>query len=460
MSGCTEQKPCRMRLCPFCDPDGYMNMPLGGPKVEHNDYLRTLQIDEEPSDTEYAQWRVTVGLDEDPEDEPEPDILAGIRDGAWLDAQNFPPVRYAVPEVIPEGLTLLVGAPKIGKSWLILGMLLGVASGGAALGSIRLDQPRRVLYLALEDGDRRMQDRCRQLLGPDPIPAAYTYLTRAEPNTILPVIDAYLDRYDDTALVVIDTLGKVMPQALPQETMYQRDYRVGGKLKAIADRRPGLALVVVHHDRKAGADDFVERVSGSHGLAGAADTVIVLSRDRQSTDGIVQITGRDIPEGEYALAMAGMGTWVLDGDDLAEASRRAQERKSIEGLGERSAEVIRLVVDRYEDNPEGITPSYVAAELGMDSKTAQVYLSRAVEASRLSKLARGRYAPWNPVGSVGLLVSEHDQTNNQHNQHPDTPPTGVWERVCSSPDCTNPLYSAQGLETGLCWHCRKAEEET
>jgi RecA-family ATPase len=81
-------------------------------------------------------------------------LLATLRTGAWLDAQVFPPLSYAVPGLIPKGSVLLVGAPQIGKSWLVLGVGLAAASGGKALG---LDIPKRpVLYLALEDGDRRL----------------------------------------------------------------------------------------------------------------------------------------------------------------------------------------------------------------------------------------------------------------------------------------------------------------
>jgi len=106
------------------------------------------------------------------------ELLATLRDGAWLDAQEFPPLTYAVPGVIPEGSVLLVGAPKIGKSWLVLTIALAAAAGGQAL-SIQVPK-RPVFYLALEDGDRRLQDRCRKLLRGDPIPRDFEYLTRVE----------------------------------------------------------------------------------------------------------------------------------------------------------------------------------------------------------------------------------------------------------------------------------------
>jgi hypothetical protein len=78
------------------------------------------------------------------------DLLAGLRNGAWLDAQEFPALRYHLPGIVPEGSSLLVGPPKIGKSWLVLSLALAAAAGGQALG-----QPidaRPVFYLALEDG--------------------------------------------------------------------------------------------------------------------------------------------------------------------------------------------------------------------------------------------------------------------------------------------------------------------
>jgi len=113
-------------------------------------------------------------------------LLATLRTGAWLDAQVFPPLSYVVPGLVPEGSVLLVGAPKIGKSWLVLAVGLAAASGGKALG---LDVSKRpVLYLALEDGDRRLQDRCRRLLADDPIPAEFQYLTRIEPGRIIDTI--------------------------------------------------------------------------------------------------------------------------------------------------------------------------------------------------------------------------------------------------------------------------------
>jgi hypothetical protein len=332
-------------------------------------------------------------------------LLAGVRTGAWLDRQDFPPLLYAVPGVIPEGFTLLAGAPKAGKSYLALGLLLARASGGHALGRTPVGAPRRVLYVALEDGDRRMQARCRDILAnahrpDDPIPELFCYLTRVAPGTIVATVEAFLDTFPDTAFVVIDTLGKVMPAPLPNETTYGRDYRVGGRLKAITDARPGLAVVALHHDRKAVSDDFVERVSGTNGLAGAADTVIVLARKRQSRDGLLMVTGRDVAEGEYALTMSGDGTWQLDGADLADAAKTARQRAEANALSDFSTDVLAFV---RQGGADGVARKEVAQRFGAH---VDKYLSRLVEAGRIERAGRGRYRSTDTPVSELSNVSE------------------------------------------------------
>jgi RecA-family ATPase len=199
-------------------------------------------------------------------------LLATLRTGAWLDAQEFPPLSYAVPGLIPEGSVLLVGAPKVGKSWLVLAVGLAASEGRKALG---IEIPKRpVLYAALEDGDRRLQDRCRRLLVGEKIPPAFQYLTRIEPGRVGDTIAAWIHWHQEPPpLIILDTLGKVLPPTQIGEDRYQRDYRVGTALKRIVDTHPGATLLINHHQRKAEAADFVDAVSGTAGLAGAADTI-------------------------------------------------------------------------------------------------------------------------------------------------------------------------------------------
>jgi hypothetical protein len=348
-------------------------------------------------------------------------LLAGLRNGAWLDLQDFPPLRYAVPGIIPEGSTLLVGPPKIGKSWMVLAWALAKAAGGIALSSIKVD-PAPVLYLALEDGDRRMQDRCRTLLQGEPIPAAFDYLTRVEAGRVVETISAWLKRHPGAApLVILDTLGKVMPPAIAGESSYQRDYRIGTALKHIAESEPGAAVLTNHHDRKATAEDFVDAVSGTHGLAGAADTTVVIVRARNDQDGLLKVTGRDIPEGEYAVTFTG-SDWRLDGADLDAAARTARTRAVSAGLGDRSAEVVDIV----NRHPDGIGPTAVAELLGIEPKHAGTYLARLTDAGRIAKPGRGIYRPSTPVETVESVEWQtRDAAERFHNSTDSTPLQGA-----------------------------------
>jgi hypothetical protein len=360
---------------------------------------------------------------------PDPDLgaahddplLAGLRNGAWLDRQDFPPLRYAVPGIIPEGSTLLVGPPKIGKSWMVLAWALAKASGGIALSSIKVD-PAPVLYLALEDGDRRMQDRCRTLLQGDPIPAAFDYLTRVDAGRVVETIAAWLKRHPAAApLVILDTLGKVMPPALAGESSYQRDYRIGTALKHIAETEPGCSVLTNDHDRKATADDFVDAVSGTHGLAGAADTTVVIVRARSEQDGLLKVTGRDVPEGEYAVTFTG-SDWHLDGHDLVDAARTARTRAAAAGLGDRSADVIEIV----NRHPDGIGPTAVAELLGIEPKHAGTYLARLAAAGRIVKPGRGIYRPSTPVETVeSVELQPISDPERFHNSTDSTPLQGA-----------------------------------
>jgi hypothetical protein len=350
------------------------------------------------------------------------ELLAGLRDGAWLDAQNFPPLRYAVPGILPEGSVLLVGPPKIGKSWFVLAAGLAIAAGGRMLG-IQVGDPRPVLLAALEDGDRRLQDRCRKLLVGDPIPKRFQYLTRFTAGRLLQTLTAWLDMHgDEQPLVVLDTLGRAMPPAAAGESAYQRDYKIGAALKRAVDDHPGATLLTNHHDRKAASEDFVDSVSGTHGLAGAADTIVVLARRRIDESGVLKVTGRDVAEGEYALRFLDGSTWQLDGGDLAEASDRARQQATVDRLGDQSAGIVRFIANTVG----GVRAADVADEMGMSAKLAGDYLRRLAEAGRIRRLTRGLYGelPANPTWGSAESVGSEELTGSNSTLSTGTPGTG------------------------------------
>lgn len=310
-----------------------------------------------------------------------------VRTGTWLDEQEFPALRWAVPGLMPEGFGLIVGGPKRGKSWFVLDCGLAIATGRNALGGIHTGAARPVLYLALEDGHRRLQDRARKILGDHPIPGMFHFVIRVSPDLVLPVIGDWLTAYGDQApLVILDTLGKVMPTALPGEGAYQRDYRIGGRLKEIADAYPGTTVGVVHHDSKQARDDWMESTSGTNGLNGSADWTLNLARPRNEADGLLRITGRDVAEGEYAVTFEGH-RWVLVGGSLPAAAEAATQRQLTEGISDRSAEILKTLAQ----HPDGIGPTALAAAHGMKAPEAGTYLGRLVDSGRARKVGRGLY---------------------------------------------------------------------
>lgn len=313
-----------------------------------------------------------------------------IRDGAWLDRQQFPPIRWVVEGLIAEGLTVLVGPPKLGKSWFALALALAVASGGRVLGCLAVGKPRPVLYLALEDGYRRLQSRARHLLGEgEPIPGRFECAIKGPPRELLESMTTWLDENrDDEPLVIVDTLAKIRPAERAGESAYTADYRFVGGLKNLVDDVAGAAMVLVHHTNKRGAGegDFLEAVSGTNGIAGAADCTIVLARPRKDQAATISVTGRDVPEGEYA-ATCSEGVWTLDGDSLKAAAAAVDERRQTANLGERSAQIVAYV----NAHPAGVRPTDVDKALGITD--ARTQLGKLAKAGRINHPSHGLYIP-------------------------------------------------------------------
>src|SRR5215218_2859436 len=250
-----------------------------------------------------------------PDNNTAPSIPHGRR-SSWtakeLMRYVFPDPRYAVPGVLAEGLNLLAGAPKLGKSWLALNVAAAVADGGTALNRVRVERGE-VLYLALEDPPRRLQQRLRLVLSGEPAPDGL-FIETAWPKLLeggCARLDAWLDEHPDCRLVVVDVFAKVRGIPDANVNRYDADYAAMASLKTIADKHE-IAILVVHHTRKALADDFLDSVSGTQGLAGAADAVLVLSRSRGSADAKLRITGRDVEEAEFAMLFnPAEGVWSL-----------------------------------------------------------------------------------------------------------------------------------------------------
>jgi hypothetical protein len=263
----------------------------------------------------------------------------------------IPPARWAIDGLLPEGLTLFVGSVKVGKSFGAIGLTVAVTAGGRAFGQIPVQQGP-ALYLALEDNERRLQERYREvLLGSQAADELYVALEWPRVHEGgLPKLDSWLEEHPDTRLVVVDTLKKIRPPTGERKSVYDADYESLEGLQKIAAARH-VAILVVHHVRKAAADDPVDRISGSSGLPAACDGIWVLERQRRTNEATLFVTHREAESQELALLWdQDLLNWILAG--TAEDFRVTKERQAILdvliGGGEPMA--MRELADALEKN--------------------------------------------------------------------------------------------------------------
>lgn len=227
----------------------------------------------------------------------------------YLDVHTVAVTQFIVEGLLPEGLHILAGSPKIGKSWLALWICLRVSKGVPVwdLSTMR----GTVLYLCLEDSYARIQNRLFQITSDAPDTLHFTNLSGSIGDGLENQITAFLAVHPDTNLIVIDTLQKIR-DIVPDSNSYASDYRDLSMLKNLADKHH-IAILLVHHLRKMKDDDPMNMISGTTGISGATDSNFVLKRkDRNSPRAELHCTGRDIESRVLELSFQKeTHTWVL-----------------------------------------------------------------------------------------------------------------------------------------------------
>jgi len=202
--------------------------------------------------------------------------------------QSRPPV---INGLLYPGTYLFAGAPKVGKSFLMAQLAYHV-SKGLPLWGFPVHQGT-VLYLALEDGNDRLQQRLFRMFGPDSADALRlaNYVKQLGVG-LEEQLKSFVQERPDTKLIIIDTLQKIRETG-GDKYSYANDYEVVSKLKRFADEC-GVCLLLVHHTRKQQADDKFDMISGTNGLLGAADGAFLLYKEkRTSSSAVLDVTGRD-----------------------------------------------------------------------------------------------------------------------------------------------------------------------
>lgn len=203
------------------------------------------------------------------------------------------PIEYCVDGLISQGLFILAGAPKVGKSWLALDMCLSIAKGEKVLGKETLCG--HAVYLSLEDSLIRLQNRLYELTDEPSDNLNFAIMAESISNGLPEQIEYCRKRFDDLKIVVIDTLQKVRNES---ESSYSSDYKELSVLKSLADKL-GIAIVLVHHTRKCSDGDPFNMISGSTGLSGCVDgSMVLIESKRGSRKAKLYCVGRDIENQE------------------------------------------------------------------------------------------------------------------------------------------------------------------
>lgn len=264
-------------------------------------------------------------IEAEPRRRQAPKVYGPTMDAAELLGLDLPPLRMIVPGLLPEGTAILAGPPKLGKSCLVYQMAVEVSVGGELFGERVVSGS--ALYLALEDGKRRGQERIRAALDGRTLPWGRLDIRWDAPKIgegLEEMLVEWLEAHHDAAFVAIDTLGRVRPRSSGKRNSYEVDVEDVGRVQSICRDR-AVALVLVHHTKKDRGDDFVAEVSGTYGVSGSVDTNIVIARPRLKDVGKIIVTGREIAEAEIIVSFDGF-LWHAAPEAMADAS---YERRTI-----------------------------------------------------------------------------------------------------------------------------------
>ena len=234
-------------------------------------------------------------------------------DGATLMSQPLHLPNFVVDTLLAQGLHILAGSPKVGKSWLALWLAVTVAKGEPVWNMTT--KQGTTLYLCLEDSVLRIQNRLFEIT--EDAPSSVHFCTECDliGQGLEEQVETFLTAHPDTVLVIIDTLQMIRPI---HDATYANDYRDLSVLKRLADKH-GIAILLIHHLRKEKAEDVFHRISGTTAISGAVDSSFTLVEEKRGS-GRARLTcvGRDIEYRELELRRGEENVWELVSDSREE----------------------------------------------------------------------------------------------------------------------------------------------
>ena len=327
-------------------------------------------------------------------------------DGETLMSKPLQPLNFVVDTLISQGLHILAGSPKVGKSWLALWLAVTVAKGEPVWG---LPVKRgTTLYLCLEDSQLRIQNRLFDVTEDAPPNVYFCTESRILGDGLEEQLRRFLAEHPDTSLVIIDTLQMI--RGTTYDNTYANDYRDLSALKKLADAH-GIAILLIHHLRKEKADDVFNRISGTTAISGAVDASFTLVEEqRGSGRARLSCIGRDIEYRELELRRNADNVWEVTADSCQHP----------ELLGDRIIFLLsELLRSRSEfigtptelaqridpDGSEGVTPKNVSRKILQSvAALSEIGITAVVRRSNGKRLVELRRADSADSAGAGNIV--------------------------------------------------------
>jgi hypothetical protein len=296
-----------------------------------------------------------------------------------LQSKDIKPINWIVPGFLPEGLAIIAGKPKLGKSWACLNLSLSITQNKKAFDYFDVEK-HEVLYLSYEDNFRRLQSRIKAIIGNNVAPKGLYF----SDNVDLPKINdggiEYLETitrdYPNIKLVIIDTLGKAIQQKRSvNNNVFLDDYELTANLQTFAIQK-GICVLFVHHTRKAISENVFDSISGSVGLTASQDTMMVLKEEMNGKINL-HITGRDVLSNSFEIEfMKENCSWVIKGK--ADKVQVSEDRNQI-------SELFGNDVDKI------LSLGEISLELGKTKPNVNKMLRKMISNGILEKANYGKY---------------------------------------------------------------------